>query len=80
MKAAFTEEEQTTMRECQKCHISKPLMHFYRLGDDHEKTCKDCRNDRPNTYLPATPPQPAKKARESGSIGKKRFSAKKSKK
>lgn len=72
MKAAFTENEQTTMRECQKCHISKPLMHFYRLGDDHEKTCKDCRNDRPNTYLP--------EKREPGSIGKKRFSAKKPRK
>ena len=44
------------MRTCPKCQIEKPLTpeHFYRIGEGFEKVCKDCRNDRPNSYLPGS--------------------------
>jgi hypothetical protein len=76
---AYTMEEETTIQKCTKCGVEKPLSFYYRLGDGHERVCKDCRNDRPNSYLPETPPQPAKKVREPSSIGKKKFSARKKK-
>lgn len=56
----YTQDELTTFQTCTKCNISKPLAFFYRLGTGHEKVCKDCRNDRPNSYKPA-PETPTKK-------------------
>jgi hypothetical protein len=78
-----TTNRPTKMRVCKKCKIEKPLSptYYYRLGDGFEKVCKDCRNDRPNSYLPkSTEPAPEKKTRkrETGSVERKPRKTKKS--